>query len=162
MFSHNDYLKLTKDYLREYETYKAAVKAITQTVCDLRRGLAGQTIKTVSYDDVPGGGGGAGLNSVEQAAETRIHDEARLAALEQELERLKMQVQRIGFALAALEGEEMTIVEMFYFQRLGYAVMATRIHASERTCRRRVHDVTQKIALLIFGIRTKEKVMFLK
>ena len=161
MFSHNDYLKHTKDYLREYETYKVAVKAITQTVCDLRRGLAGQTIKTVRYDDVPGGGG-AGLNSVEQAAETRIHDEARLAALEQELERLKMQVQRIGFALAALEGEEMTIVEMFYFQRLGYAVMATRIHASERTCRRRVHDVTQKIALLIFGIRTKERVMFLK
>lgn len=161
MFSHNDYLKLTKDYLREYETYKAGVKAITQTVCDLRRGLAGQTIKTVKYDDVPGGGG-AGLNSVEQAAETRIHDKARLAVLEQELERLKMQVQRIGFALAALEGEEMTIVEMFYFQRLGYAVMATRIHASERTCRRRVHDVTQKIALLIFGIRTKEKVMFLK
>lgn len=161
MFSHNDYLKLTKDYLREYETYKAAARAITQTVCDLRRGLAGQTIKTVKYDDVPGGGG-AGLNSVEQAAETRIHDEARLAVLEQELERLKMQVQRIGFALAALEGEEMTIVEMFYFQRLGYAVMATRIHASERTCRRRVHDVTQKIALLIFGIRTKEKVMFLK
>ena len=147
--------------MREYETYKAAVKAITQTVCDLRRGLAGQTIKTVRYDAVPGGGG-AGLNSVEQAAETRIHDEDRLAALEQELERLKMQVQRIGFALAALEGEEMTIVEMFYFQRLGYAVMATRIHASERTCRRRVHDVTQKIALLIFGIRTKEKVMFLK
>lgn len=161
MFSHNDYLKLTKDYLRKYETYKAAVKAITQAVCDLRRGLAGQTIKTVRYDDVPGGGG-AGLNSVEQAAETRIHDEARLAALEQELERLKMQVQRIGFALAALEGEEMTIVEMFYFRRLGYAVMATRIHASERTCRRRVHDVTQKIALLIFGIRTKERVMFLK
>ena len=161
MFSHNDYLKLTKDYLREYETYKAAVRAITQTVCDLRRGLAGQTIKTVRYDDVPGGGG-AGLNSVEQAAENRIHDEDRLTALEQELERLKMQVQRVDFALAALGGEEMTIVEMFYFQRLGYAVMATRIHASERTCRRRVHDVTQKIALLIFGIRTKEKVMFLK
>lgn len=161
MFSHNDYLKLTKDYLREYETYKAAVKAITQAVCDLRRGLAGQTIKTVRYDDVPGGGG-AGLNSVEQAAENRIHDEDRLTALEQELGRLKTQVQRIGFALAALGGEEMTIVEMFYFQRLGYAVMATRIHASERTCRRRVHDVTQKIALLIFGIRTKEKVMFLK
>lgn len=161
MFSHNDYLKLTKDYLREYETYKAAVKAITQAVCDLRRGLAGQTIKTVRYDDVPGGGG-AGLNSVEQAAENRIHDEDRLTALEQELGRLKTQVQRIGFALAALGGEEMTIVEMFYFQRLGYAVMATRIHASERTCRRRVHDVTQKIALLIFGIRTKEKAMFLK
>ena len=161
MFSHNDYLKLTKDYLREYETYKAAVRAITQTVCDLRRGLAGQTIKTVRYDDVPGGGG-AGLNSVEQAAENRIHDEDRLTALEQELERLKMQVQRVDFALAALGGEEMTIVEMFYFQRLGYAVMATRIDASERTCRRRVHDVTQKIALLIFGIRTKEKVMFLK
>lgn len=161
MFSHNDYLKLTKDYLREYETYKAAVKAITQAVCDLRRGLAGQTIKTVRYDDVPGGGG-AGPNSVEQAAENRIHDEDRLTALEQELGRLKTQVQRIGFALAALGGEEMTIVEMFYFQRLGYAVMATRIHASERTCRRRVHDVTQKIALLIFGIRTKERVMFLK
>ena len=161
MFSHNDYLKLTRDYLREYETYKNAVKTISQVVSDLRRGLAGQTIKTVKYDDIPGGGG-AGLNSVEQAAEARIRDERRLLSLEQELGRLKTQVQRVGFALAALGAEEMAVVEMFYFQRLSYAVMATRIHMSERTCRRRVHEATQKIALLIFGVRTKERVMFLK
>ena len=56
MYRHNDYVKLTKDYLRNYPYYKQAVENMTDDIEEIKVRLADESPKTPSYGLETGGG----------------------------------------------------------------------------------------------------------
>ena len=158
-YHYNDYIKLTREYLRNLVYYGEAVKNLTAKIDDIEKELGGVSIKSPRLNEA--GGGTPELNTVEQT----VADRAELAAKYQELtiERAKLQNQigKVKSAVAKLPDDEREAVQLFFFDRLGYDGMARVRHYSRRTCQRRVLDATRSIALMMFGERANKRVIFI-
>ena len=77
MNEYNDYVRITRGWLREYNTFKATVESMTQDIeaqqrlLDMSQDL---TAPIAKYDNMPKGGTPE-LNAVESAAEDRMRRE---------------------------------------------------------------------------------------
>ncbi|MBR2215979.1 MAG: hypothetical protein IJ849_09505 [Selenomonadaceae bacterium] len=161
MYKYNDYLKLTKDYLRNYPYYKQAVKSITEDITDIRERLALESPKTAKYS-TESGGGYSELNGVEQAANKRMWLERRCDELQENRRALQRQTEKVDAAVNALSTEEQKIIQLFYFEGLTHQALAERIHLSERSSRRRVKKATDSIALMLFGLDAQKTFFFIR
>lgn len=157
-FSCNDYLRLTRAYLKNLSVYKQAVENLQQEERDMRAQLKGVSIKTVRFDSV--GGGSGELTATEQAADLRLLLSKRVSDCRLEYLTLKNQCMRIELALKALPPEEKEAVELVYHQHFSYTAMADKLFLSERTCRRRLNQAVQKVAVMLFGIKAEQNVLF--
>lgn len=156
----NDYLKLTKNYLRNYKLYEQTSESLALMIAETERQLEGESVKIASYGPEPGGGTSE-LTSTERAAEHRLRIEHNLAELKLQHHRISMQVRRIQLALEAVTPDELQIIQLFYFDHQAYKQICCQVNLSERSCRRKVQAVTKRVALLLFGLRAEEKVLFL-
>jgi DNA-binding Lrp family transcriptional regulator len=48
----------------------------------------------------------------------------------------------------------------YYAERKSYIEIADRQNMSERSCRRMVREATRKMALMMFGLKSKENIIF--
>lgn len=159
MYKYNDYLKLTKDYLKNFAYYRQAITSISEDIEDIHRQLATESIKAPAYGSDTSGGFSE-LNGTERAAEKRI----RLSKVSEELEEncrvLKRQMKKVTAAIATLPEEEQEAIRMYYMDHLNYYAMSERLHLSERSCKRRVSKATHNIALMLFGLTAQRDVFF--
>ena len=158
-YHYNDYIKLTREYLRNLVYYAEAVKNLTGEIEDIEKELGGISIKSPGLEGV--GGGSPELNTVEQAVDDRVRLADRYQRLVFERARLQQQIDKVQSAVGKLPDEEREAVRMFYFDRLGYRCMARARHDSERTCRRRVYSATNSIAFMLFGERSERNIAFI-
>ena len=161
MYKYNDYLKLTRDYLRNYPYYKQAVEAITKDIGYMQDRLAHESPKTAKYG-ADTGGGYSELNGVEQAANKRMWLERRCEELQENRRALQRQLEKVDAAVNALSTEEQKIIQMFYFDGLTHQALAQRIHLSERSSQRQVRRATNRIALILFGLDAQQNIFFLR
>lgn len=161
MYKHNDYLKLTKDYLRNYPYYKQAVKSISDDIKDIQTRLSYESPKITTYGENTGGGYKE-LNGTEQAAEKRIWLERQCEELRENRRQLQTQIDKVDTAMSKLSTEDREIVELFYFDKLTHRNLAQRIYISERSSKRHVQKATEGIALMLFGIDTQRNIFFLR
>ena len=159
MYKYNDYLKLTKDYLKNFAFYRQAITSISEDIEDIQRQLATESIKAPAYGSDTAGGFNE-LNGTERAAENRI----RLTRVSKELQEncrvLKRQMNKVTAAIDTLPVEEQEAIRLYYMERLNYYAMSERLHLSERSCKRRVSHATHNIALMLFGLTARRDVFF--
>lgn len=158
-YHYNDYIKLTREYLRNLVYYAEAVKNLTGEIEDIEKELGGVSIKSPGLGDA--GGGTPELNTVEQAVDDRVRLADRYQRLVFERARLQQQIDKVQSAVGKLPDEEREAVRLFYFDRLGYRCMARALYDSERTCRRRVYSATNSIAFMLFGERSERNIAFI-
>lgn len=161
IYRHNDYLQLTKDYLRNYTVYQRAVSVITENISDLQAELSNESVKIASYGH-SGGGGHSELNGVERAAAKRIRLNDTLQDLESRRKSLCRHLKNLNAAVAVLPEEDRAAVKMYYSDKINYRSLGELIHMSERTCRRRISKATRRIATVLFGMAAMQNVLFLK
>lgn len=161
MYKHNDYVKLTREYLRNYPYYKQAVKSITEDIAEIREQLAVESPKTAKYG-ADTGGDYSELNSTEQAAHKRMRLEYRQAELQDNCRALRLQMYKVEDAVNRLPDEDIEIVKLFYFDRLPHQDLARRLCLSERSSKRRVKKATETIAFMLFGLDAKKPLFFIR
>ena len=161
MYKYNDYLKLTKDYLRNYPYYKQAVKSITQDIEDIKTRLSYESPKIVAYGSDTGGGY-AELNGTERAADKRICLERLCEELQENRRALQSQMEKVDTAMNKLSTEDRELVQLFYFDGLTHRALAQRAHLSERSSKRHIQKATDSIALMLFGLDTQRNIFFLR
>ena len=162
MYRHNDYVKLTKDYLRSYPYYKQAVKNMTDDIEEIKVRLADESPKTPSYGLDTGGGGYSELNATERAADNRLHLERRCEQLQDNRRQLQIQIDKVDAAIGKLSVEDQEIVRLFYFEHLTHRDLAQRAFLSERSSKRHIQKATDSIALMLFGLDTQRDIFFLR
>ena len=159
MYKYNDYLKLTKEYLKNFAYYRQAISSISEDIEDIRRQLATESIKAPAYGSDTGGGFNE-LNGIERAAENRI----RLTRVSEELQEncrvLQRQMKKVTAAIETLPEDERQAIQMYYMDRMNYGTMSEKLHLSERSCKRRISKATRSIAFMLFGLATQRDVFF--
>ena len=160
MFRNNDYIKLTRDYLRNIGYYRIAVANMDSDIKDLESQMQDVPIKITDYGLTPVGGGGDDLNGVERAAESKIIAEEDYKRKAAELHQLSRQIERLETCIDNLPPDEQKAVRLFYIDRLNYGELACAMGWSERTVRRRVSSGTKAVAVMLFGPKAEKTVQF--
>lgn len=158
-YSYNDYLRLTRGYLKNLPIYRQAAENLELELADERAMLSQITPKAISYGAV--GGGTGELTPTEQAVQQRAVSVQRCQKLQQEHQVLRHQCDRIERALQVLSPEEQEAVDLIYFKHFSYTDMSRRTFTSARTCRRRLNGAVQKVAVMLFGLQAEENILFI-
>lgn len=154
----NDYLKLTRDYLKNYRYYCERAENLKQDICDLMQELRSVPLSSPVFG--AGGGGARADSSVEREAALRIEQRDKFDALTDERAKLVRQIRKLKSAMNNLPKEEQDAVRLYYFDRMGYDAIMCVQHWSNRTCARRVNDGVRKVALMLFGEQASQPVAF--
>jgi RNA polymerase sigma factor (sigma-70 family) len=160
MFRNNDYIKLTRDYLRNIGYYRIAVANMGTDIKDLESRMRDVPIKIADYGAEPPGGGSGELNGVERAAESKLEVAEDYKRKSAELKQLSRQIDRLENCISNLPEEEQKAVKLFYIDRLNYGELACAMGWSERTVRRRVNSGTRSVAVMLFGQKAEKTVQF--
>lgn len=155
----NDYLQLTRKYLRNYRYYCEAIKNLTQELDEIKTGLSAISIASPGF----GAGGGKGeLNSTEREAALRIEQKNKYLELTNERTALQHQAEKLQSAMGKLTGEEQTALQLFFFEGLDYNAIVRLQAWSRATCKRRISSGVHKVALMLFGQRATQNVAFVR
>lgn len=152
MIFHNDYIKLTKDYLRNLGYYRVALANMTEDLKCMEESLG--DAKIASYEASPGGA--SELNSVESKAEKAL----RYKEQAHHLHKLQRQVTKLERCIEKLPKPEKEAVNLFYVHKLSYEEIMDSLHISQSTCKRRINNGTKAVALMIFGDRADRPIQF--
>ena len=158
----NDYMKLTRGYLRDYRKMEARIKAWAQEKADLLRELSDVPVAISRYGGEPGGGSGD-MTVVERQAETRGKLEAKLSLIDHNIGELRRVMKTVETAVRALEPEACEIVWDHYVERVEWNVIADRLYLSSAAVRQRGHRAILDVANTIFVNRagTYEQVVLI-
>ena len=148
----NDYIRLTKSYLRNLVYYRVAISNMTEDIKEDAESIG--TAKIANYEANPGGA--SELNGVEAGAEKSIHCSEQM----RQLSKLQRQVRKLEKCMENLPPEEKEAVRLFYLYRQTYEQMSSSLHISISTCRRRVSKGTKAVAVMLFGERAGEQIQF--
>lgn len=159
IYKHNDYITLTKSYLREYTPLKSAECNLLELIDGIDLELQDVSVKAAAYG-AEQAGGVKELTDTEQAAEKRLHLAHRRWELIQYWRRVSSLCKRMDTALASLSPEDKRLVQLYYFDRVGYAEISRITYTSERSCRRQIQQITSRLAVTLFGPFARDKIMF--
>lgn len=154
----NDYIKLTKNYLRNIGYYQIAVANMTDDIKEMEESLRDVPTKIASYEQNPGGN--SELNGVEAETERRQKERLRYEEQTQELHKLQRQVQKLERCIDNLPKEEKEAICLFYVHKLSYGDMMDSLHISHSTCRRRITNGTRAVAIMLFGDKADRQIQF--
>lgn len=148
----NDYIRLTKGYLRNMVYYQVAISNMKEDLKEMEDSLG--DAKIASYEANPGGQNE--LNGVEARADKAI----RYKEQAKQVQKLERQVQKIERCIDKLPADQKDAVKMYYLYRQSYDEMVSSLHISHSTCRRRVNGGTKAVAMMLFGERAGEQIQF--
>lgn len=148
----NDYIRLTKGYLRNLVYYRVAISNMSEDIAEDAESIG--AAKIASYETNPGGA--SELNGVEASAEKSMHCSEQM----RQLSKLQRQVRKLEKCMENLPPEEKEAVQLFYLYRQTYEQMSSSLHISISTCRRRVSKGTKAVAVMLFGERAGEQIQF--
>lgn len=148
----NDYIRLTKGYLRNMVYYQVAISNMKEDLKEMEDSLG--DAKIASYEANPGGQNE--LNGVESRADKSI----RYKEQAKQVHKLERQVQKIERCIDKLPADQKDAVKMYYLYRQSYDEMVSSLHISHSTCRRRVNGGTKAVAMMLFGERAGEQIQF--
>lgn len=148
----NDYIKLTKGYLRNLVYYQVAVSNMNDDLEEIRKTLG--DAKIASYETNPGGA--SELNGVEAKAEKALQYREKL----EQMRKLQVQVEKLERSIEKLPDSEREAVRMFYIYRQSYEEIMQSLHISHSTCRRRISNGTRNVSVMLFGDKALEQVKF--
>lgn len=156
---YNDYLQLTRKYLRNYSIYQEAVENLTSRLRDIEVELGTVSLSSPVFD---GSGGKGELTSVEREADRRIERRDQYEELFRERAQLRRQLQKVKNALDALPEEECDAIRLFFFENKNYDAITRLRHWSTATCKRRINGAVRKVALMLFGQQAAQVVAFVR
>ena len=156
---YNDYLQLTRKYLRNYSIYLEAVENLTRRLRDIEVELGTVSISSPVFGE---GGGKCELTSVEREADRRIERRDQYEELFRERAQLRRQLQKVKNALDALPEEECDAIRLFFFENKNYDAITRLRHWSTATCKRRINGAVRKVALMLFGQQAAQVVAFVR
>lgn len=151
---YDDYIKLTKMYLRSYYMLKSSLEYLED-----RKKIYENRLN--SYLDVSagvanyGGGVSSGGSSfsegvVDRTAEKREKVQEKLKKIIDDIYSLKIIINKIDNAYSRLDDRDKKIIRQHYYDREKWQVVANTIYASPRWSKRKGSDAIKKMALMLF------------
>nr|DAK40403.1 MAG TPA: Protein of unknown function (DUF722) [Caudoviricetes sp.] len=151
MREYDDYIRLTRQYLKKYNQLKIAVQNLDDEIRAQEMLLENESIPSVRYGDDAVSGGSGELNVTEAAADRRIKAEKRIERMRQEkneLERILRKIDRALDGVSDLEGE---IIRERYMEGRSWMEIAKTLNYTEKWTRDKGSKALYDIALMVYG-----------
>lgn len=160
-FKANDYLGVTRSYLRRYNLYAQYLNNVKDSVDEIDSRLATESISVSRYGTDPGGGGSE-LSAVERAAAERIILEQEKNELANNASEVMRLMHRVSSTISTLPEEEQAILRGHYLEGRSCTQLAMVNNYSERWCRKLLRQAESKMAVMLFGPKAAEDIFFIK
>lgn len=156
----NDYVKLTRDYLKNYSYYMSYVERAFARCDEIDLELADESIKTTTYG-LEQGGGCSELTAVERAASMRMRLKSEKADLQNKANLVKSFLSNLLWAIGKLDTEDKVLISKLYFRHLSTLEISKEMHITSRWVRMQARQAEKKLAVLLFGKAAEEEIYFL-
>lgn len=152
MKEYNDYVQITKEYLKRYQEFKATVENLNDEIEAQEHFLnAGPSAPIPKYGDDSGGGTNE-LTPAEAEAAKRIAIREKIESKRHEVERIERVIRKVDRALEALTTEDRQLVEGFYLQHKTWKELSIEHYMTEKWARVTAGRVVKRMAGMIFGM----------
>ena len=155
--NYNDYVFLTKKYLRNYNKFKLTAKVLEEDIQSKER-LLDESLDVgaavARYGDMPSGGHSE-LNAVEAACERHMKARADIHSQKESLASIRGLLNKIDTAFAVVEYGIQDIVRDYYINGYSWEQISMRYHYSARWCREKSKKAVSDMAAVIFGLKSQ-------
>lgn len=151
----NDYIDLTKKYLRKYHVFQLTAKALEDDIKSKENILSASLdlgAAIAKYGDTPAGGNSE-LNEVEAACERHLKMEADVQNMKNDLSALQSRMAKIRTALGVNDDIVRHIVEDYYMNGYSWEQVSCMYNYSPRWCREKAKKAVRDMAVVIFGMK---------
>ena len=145
----NDYLKLTRAYLKDYKKMQSAIAYWQNERREIEDRLQSVGAATAKYGGIPSGGYSE-LNNLERQAEDRLKLRKRLDTIEHDTHELSCLLRKLDNAVATLDDDTRDAIHMHYIDGMTWYDVADRQFCSYGSIRQRGNRAVRDIARLIF------------
>lgn len=159
---YNDYVRMTRDYLKNYTRFKATIENLQNDLAAIEQELKEFPIQTVQYDKA-GAGGPSELTPVERAAEKRQALEEQARQCEYEKARIELLIRKIDRSLACLPEEQQKLIREHYFQRKTWIAISHEMYLTADWASEKARRAVKDMAFTMFGEKAlppKERFIF--
>lgn len=156
----NDYVKLTRDHLKNYNHYTDYVEKAFARCDEIDLELADESIKTTTYG-LEQGGGGSELTSVERAASMRMRLKSEKEDLQTKANFVKAFLSNLLTNIGKLDTEDKVLISKLYFRHLSTLEISKEMHITSRWVRMQARQAEKRLAVLLFGKAAEQEIYFL-
>ena len=157
----NDYINATKTYMKQYNLLTQYLANTSELLKDIERRLTGGEIKAVAYDKGTRGSC-CDVDGIARQVFKRMDLETERKSLIAESEPIANHIKRLSLSINQLEKDEREVLIDYYWNHLNYSQLVDKYHFSERWCRRLLRQAERKMAIMLFGTKATEPVLFLQ
>ena len=157
MKEYNDYISITRRWLKEYNTFKATVANMDADIKaqeELLTKAQDLGAPIANYDAMPRGGS-AELNAVESAAQDRIRRQQAIYRERLNRDEIQRIIDRIDRAMLTLEEEDQDVLREYYLDKNSWVHIGQKYHYSERWAREKGGKALRTVAFVIFGVKAR-------
>lgn len=150
---YNDYVLLTKHYLRQYWRFQEAAKSKRIQAKNIREEVARSLDVAAPIAKYGGqiGGGSPELNSVEAAYELHVRKAEQARQCDAQADVIEHRLELVDHALACLDEREQRLVKGYYFEKKRWVDLASEMNFSETWARKIGGRAVKTMAAIIFG-----------
>ncbi|WP_027406178.1 hypothetical protein [Anaerovibrio sp. RM50] len=157
MREYNDYVSLTKRYLKNYNQFKVSVENMKEDIRSLEESIEKSlnvSAPIAKYGDEPSGGTGE-LNSVERAADQLVQMKNRLCVIKTDMNELSKRILKIDRALSGLKKRDAEIINERYFYGCSWEQIGDKHCCTAKWARDCGGEAVKQIAFMMFGMKVK-------
>lgn len=159
-FKTNDYINTTKTYLKQYNLLIQYLENVRESLEDIDSRLTGGEVKAVTYDKGVRGSC-CDVNGIARQVFKRMDLKDERERLQADTAPIERHIKRIESSLEQLTADERGILLDYYAKKLNYAQLVEKYHYSDRWCRRILRQAERKMAIMLFGTKATEPILFL-
>lgn len=160
MQEYNDYIKMTRDYLRHYNSFLAGAACLRERIAALKEEAGEEPAAAIAkYGGQPQGGYSV-LNGVESEASRLLAVRDKISQYETDLRILEHKIKQIDIAMSVLDDIDKRIVKECYINHRYYYQVGEIVGLSEKWTAQRAQRAVKEMACVLFGHKAVQYSLF--
>ena len=151
MNEYNDYVGMTRRYLKSYNQLQITVKNLDEEIEAQKTMLQDEAVAISRYGDEPGGGSSE-LNATELAASRRIMVENRIADMKCDKAEIERVLRKIDRALEGLSDGDRDLVQGHFIDGYSWGQLGNKAYCTEKWARDKGNKALKEVAFMVFGV----------
>lgn len=160
MYCSNDYLRLTREYLKNMAYREQALANLKMDIGELESEVNGISVKSSSLSDMPKSQDGEA--SVERQYFILEEQKRQLSQLRTNSARLENHLRKLHGSMGRLPDDQQDVLRLVYLKGCTIAYAGSQLGLSERSCSRKLSTAVQTLAEMLFGACSRESIYFVK
>lgn len=151
MKEYNDYVSMTRRYLKNYNKLKITILNLTEELNAQNELLQDESI-AISHYGCELGGGSSELSATEAAAERRSKTKRKIIELENNIAEIQRIINKIDRALEGLKESDSELVKGYYIDGYSWSQLGVKNYCTEKWARDKGNKAMKEVAFMVFGI----------